>query len=252
MEKNPRFCMVLADCCNNFGYNVSPKFVLMNAAGSSNIEEPQSDNMKKLFLEQKGSLTISASRAGEYSFVNIDPRSPYAGVFFDAFRQNLTAYTSEASSQCNWSTLLKRVYDHVSGIDIPFNGRLWKQHPVYRIETEKKSRPKTDDNVVDIPDSKIKSQLEWIGDDRNDPPHQRVQICAGHLFRFQCSGQSGRPRPADRHSDHPCIQLPLALVYIEAFAQDYDFPGGERCIRQNHAPCSSRNLCPKKPITPSL
>lgn len=168
MERNPRFCMVLADCCNNFGYNVSPKFVLMNAAGSSNIEEPQSDNMKKLFLEQKGSLTISASRAGEYSFVNIDPRSPYAGVFFDSFRQNLAVYTNEATSQCNWSTLLKRIYDHVSGIDIPFNGRLWKQHPVYRIETEKKSRPKTDDNVVDIPDSKIKSQLEWIGDDRND------------------------------------------------------------------------------------
>ena len=176
MEKGPRFCLVLADCCNGYGQYVTPKYTLMNASGATTIDvDYQSENMKKLFMMQGGCVIASGSRAGEFSWIDTNPSNKSkAGVFLDAFIENLFRYTKTAGQSCSWKTLMEEVYKGVSKIDITDrDGKQWKQHPVYRVELRRKvDRP--DDKVIDDnPGNKLNRELERIADDRNDS-YQRI------------------------------------------------------------------------------
>lgn len=186
MAKGPRFCLVIADCCNGYGQYVTPKYSLMNASGATTIDmDIQSEKMKSLFLRQGGCVITSGSRAGEYSWIDTNPLNrSTAGVFLDAFIDNLYRYTTAAGSSCSWNELMGNVYKTVSNIDITSNGIQYKQHPVYRVEPRKTARRKPDEIIVDNPGSQLNKDLEWIADDRNDAYKRIDEVKKANLTYF--------------------------------------------------------------------
>ena len=174
MEKGPRFALIMADCCNNVGMYVTPKNPVLGASGNTVMDGiVESENLKRLFLEQSGCVIASGSRAGEYSWINTDPTdTKRAGFFTDAFIEELTEYTKAQRSSCSWDELMRNVQGNVGSINIQDRkGNIWKQHPVYRVETSKRD-PIPDIDIPDLPT--LKNELERIADDRNDP-YERVK-----------------------------------------------------------------------------
>ncbi len=172
MKKGPRFLLILADCCNNYGDGVSPKYSLMTASGSTDVETLESENIKKLFIGFRGYVIASGSKAGEFSWIDTSPQNQSkAGVFMDSFIWNLSHYTRTANEECTWETLMERVKSQVAAIDIiDGNGRHWRQHPEYRIERTREPKHKDPDNNIDVvnKDNNLKKALEFIADERNN------------------------------------------------------------------------------------
>ncbi len=178
MEKGPRFALIMADCCNSEGMYVTPKTMVLDAAGSTEMNSiVEFENLKRLFLESTGCVIASGSKAGEYSWIDTDPGNlKRAGFFTDAFIEELNNYTKVQRNTCSWSELMKNVQNNVGSLNIrDREGKFWKQHPIFRVELPK---PDKDDDGKDdgiIPDNPtLKKALERIADDRNDR-YERVE-----------------------------------------------------------------------------
>lgn len=117
MQKNPRLCIVLGDCCNSYTGGVTPKrYTLFPASESTTYDEKQEVAMKKLFLETKGYVISSGSKQGQASWYSVDPKEPF-GFFTKNFIDELNFYTYEESAEnISWENLMDRVSSEIENI----------------------------------------------------------------------------------------------------------------------------------------
>ena len=121
-DKNPRFILAIADCCNNALEGGAPEVKSIKAL--LYVDKHIIAGFKKLFLNQKGVIIVSGSSIGEYSI-----GTDQGGVLTNAFLENLESEVRLKGVFSDWSALLQRTADHVSQSadkEVP-------QHPQYLI-----------------------------------------------------------------------------------------------------------------------
>lgn len=191
MKQNPRFLLVMGDCCNDADSGVSPKWGILTSASASEINNTQKEGMKRLFLNSRGYVIVSGSSKGEYSWYN-NNYPDGGGYLTDAFINELEIYTSNTANT-NWDTLMKNVHDKVLKKTqelVNYNSQKFTlQHPRYLakvtyegVENKNDSQDQvkvTDDNnnrLVDnnkqINNNDFQSVLIDIASERNTPSYR--------------------------------------------------------------------------------
>jgi hypothetical protein len=112
-EKHPRFLLVMADVCNSFVPDDFAPPLIFKILGDLPDQELVKANYRSLFLETEGTLLISSSTVGEYSWGTLK-----GGVFTIAFLQNLQAAVKEADHP-DWEIILQRSHQDVSEMQHP-------------------------------------------------------------------------------------------------------------------------------------
>lgn len=103
-EKMPRLLISIADTCNNVIPDGAIKTITKHAKKMA-ASQPQkiSENYKKLFLYPKGSITISGSVPGTYSWSFTDVGGAYTLNFLSTLRN-----TVKNSSNPTWAQILSK------------------------------------------------------------------------------------------------------------------------------------------------
>lgn len=105
LEKQPAHLkLIVSMCCNNVVGGVSPKNTMCEAMGPTTLERLNIDNYKKLFNDFSGTLAITGSEAGQYSWCN----SQYGGIFDVVFWAALEAVGNN-ELEPDWNTIFKAV-----------------------------------------------------------------------------------------------------------------------------------------------
>jgi hypothetical protein len=105
-SKNARLNIVLADCCNNdIGINRRSETPLDDLESKGSYD---TDKLKKLFLESKGSIISCAASPGEYSWVNTAKGGFYTLSFIEALRKEVS---SKNRNEPTWESVLKETVD---------------------------------------------------------------------------------------------------------------------------------------------
>lgn len=175
LKKNPRLCVVLGDCCNNYGQNVSNKPLVQDpdvtlASCSPNDNHVQA--LKTLFCDSYGSVIASGSKPGEYSWINTDTSDKvHAGFFMDAFIRAVNAVSSSSNNNL-WDNVFQKVASDPSFLSIKdVDGNIYTQHPIYKVDV--RNTPNNRPPIIDYPDpiiekTPLSKALLSIGDDRID------------------------------------------------------------------------------------
>lgn len=101
-QKNPRFRIVMADCCNSVVSGLSSKELCMSSKATC-IKDVSMDNYRSLFAKVKGSVLVCSSSVGETSGCHPD----VGGYFTASFLYELGDIVSK-SDGVNWNILLER------------------------------------------------------------------------------------------------------------------------------------------------
>jgi len=105
-NKNARLNIVLADCCNNgIGVNRRSETPLDDLESKGSYD---TDKLKKLFLESKGSIISCAASPGEYSWVNTAKGGFYTLSFIEALRKEVS---SKNRNEPTWESVLTETVD---------------------------------------------------------------------------------------------------------------------------------------------
>ncbi len=116
-NKHPRLFISLSDCCNNIildGYipEVGVSRALKPMAHLS-YEARERFNYETLFLSHQGTLIISSSKYGEFSW-----GTRYGGLYTNAFFENLDLEVRNAQNP-SWSAILERTNLDVDDVEHP-------------------------------------------------------------------------------------------------------------------------------------
>lgn len=137
VSKGPRFCLVLADCCNNTNSYILPKENLLVAAAGLPQSRSGMNGMKRLFLGYCGSIMVAGSKKGESAWVTKNE----GGFFTNGFLKEMYSYTSTSQGSYDWNTLLHnmrtRVMDYSKTALKDIGG--YVQTPIFMIEPYKNS-----------------------------------------------------------------------------------------------------------------
>lgn len=113
-SKHPRFLLTMVDVCNSFiPDNGAPPLVtreIVSAAQSTRIKT----NYKHLFLDSVGSINITSSSAGEYSYGYTD-----GGLYTNAFLTTMTSMVNTKSS-VQWDAILDKAASMVNQQEHPY------------------------------------------------------------------------------------------------------------------------------------
>lgn len=99
-KKNPKFRIIMADCCNSFSPYVSPKSDY--GKGKTVIKSESATALKTLFGQTEGSIIVASSKAGETSVAWEE-----GGAFTYCFIFELLKMIEGTSSPVVWNTLLE-------------------------------------------------------------------------------------------------------------------------------------------------
>ncbi len=119
-SKNPKFSVVMADCCNSFSARVTTKDL---PSGKTVIKGSAEDTYQSLFGKLKGNIVVASSKAGETSIA-----TEKGGAFTIVFLNELQKIVS-GNSPANWNDLLSdtkkgtvRLVNHTPVFDIKLGG----------------------------------------------------------------------------------------------------------------------------------
>lgn len=192
VSKGPRLCLVLGDCCNNYhSMAVAPQENVLVAASPVIGYGGSAKGLKKLFLDSTGSIIASASKRGEYAWVNKS-----GGFFTNAFLHEMNVYTHATQSSCTWEGLLLRTRDRV--VDVSTKALKDKgeyvQTPIYRIERHAKPyeapEPPPAPKITPVRiEQGVRTALMTLAD-TSLPPGHRVVHYESILKTFFASGQA--------------------------------------------------------------
>jgi hypothetical protein len=118
MQKKPRFLLSLADCCNNiimdgFIPEVKVSDFSMRTLNTFSMEERLRQNYTALFLKSKGTILISSSKTGEFSW-----GTKYGGLYTQAFFEFLDAEV-KGFQEPSWNAILQRAAYEVDELEHP-------------------------------------------------------------------------------------------------------------------------------------
>lgn len=127
--KNPRLSIILTGCCNKEGQGVTIKSIVAQSQGYTNESRIDKSAFKKLFLDSSGTVQLTSSRAGEYSWC-VDN-----GSFFCLALTNVLDAVGNGALSPDWQTVCQTIKEQVSGLNINTREGYAKQHPHYKINT---------------------------------------------------------------------------------------------------------------------
>lgn len=145
VKKNPRLTIVLTGCCNKETRGVTIKSIIAQAQGYTNMAEVNKNAFKELFLGSKGVVQMTSSRAGEYSWCNID------GSFFCLALLDVLNDVGHSTVRPDWYSVCDYVKNRISALNIsPKEGGMVKQNPDYEVSVKDGNTPKTDDKGTTV------------------------------------------------------------------------------------------------------
>lgn len=145
MKKNPRFCLVIGDCCNSYSPSLSTKEKIEPMDAMAKDERGGEKIIKNLFLSKRGSVILTASIKGQYGWCTV--RGSNIGMFLE---KNLNEVFQELvdgkAHYSSWDDLLFTVKNKTYNYSVmrkpTENGRVYTQTPYYEIDL--KDAPKVD------------------------------------------------------------------------------------------------------------
>lgn len=173
MKKNPRFCLVIGDCCNSYSPTLSTKeqYAMMDMTAKDT--RGGENAIKKLFLSKKGSVILTASVKGQYGWcIN----SGYSmGMFLEknlneVFQEIVDGKTYYSSWENLLSTVRTRTYNYSKTRDCIYHGERYTQTPYYEIAL--KDAPKVDNHKPKA--TTLKQALIEVADWRNTSGAERI------------------------------------------------------------------------------
>lgn len=114
--KGARFVVTIADCCNNYSYQVKQRPLAPKGAANS---------YQILFLQQRGYIVMSAASKGEFSLGGID-----GGMFTNQFLS--VFYNNANTDNPNWQTIMQQASQMLGAYDE--TGTLTIFHPQYEMD----------------------------------------------------------------------------------------------------------------------
>lgn len=158
MKKNPRFCLVIGDCCNSYDPYLStkPSITVAMAMSNDDIRRRGEEVIKKLFLTKKGSVIITASIKGEYGWCVT--RGERIGMLLernlnDVFQDIKDGKTSYSTWEELLSTIKNNTYRFSQTLYLTDkkDGRRYTQTPYYEINLTDVPTPEPREHIL-IPD----------------------------------------------------------------------------------------------------
>lgn len=128
-QKNPRLTIILTGCCNKEGAGVTIKSIVAQSSGYTSEANINKTAYKKLFLEAKGIVQLTSSKAGEYSWCG------EKGSLFALALLNVLENVGEGRVNADWNSVCQSVKGLVSSLNIPTRDGTAKQHPDYEVST---------------------------------------------------------------------------------------------------------------------
>lgn len=158
LKKQPAHLkLIVSMCCNNVVGGVSPKNTMCDAMGPTSLSRINVDNYKKLFNDFTGTLAITGSEPGQYSWCN----SQYGGIFDVVFWAAMEAVGNN-ELPADWKSIFSAVQGKTDEIAFRSTTPPTHQKPYFEIETggtpkekdnegynprERKEGPKTSDDL---------------------------------------------------------------------------------------------------------
>ncbi|MBR1516179.1 MAG: caspase family protein [Paludibacteraceae bacterium] len=137
MQKCPRMCLVIGDCCNSYDPNLPPIDIFSDGMGSNvkKLDGPGAKCCRDLFLSKYGSVMLTASVKGEYGWCDSRNGMVLQNNVSNEFRKVI----KELKCYDNWESLLSTIRDNTKATSImDKQGKRWTQTPIYRIELSDK------------------------------------------------------------------------------------------------------------------
>lgn len=127
MQKNPRLAIILTGCCNSEDAGVSIKSVVAESKYTSEASVNK-EAYKRLFLDTKGCVMMTSSKAGQYSYSGKE-----GGVFCLLFWSIMELVGDRTSNvQADWNYICELVKQSVAEIDIHSKEGIVHQEPFYK------------------------------------------------------------------------------------------------------------------------
>ncbi len=177
MKKNPRFCLVIGDCCNSYSPTLStkPSITTVEAMAPDILRRQGENVIKNLFLSQKGSVIITASIKGEYGWCLT--RGGRLGMLLernlnDVFQDIKDGKASYSSWEDLLATVKNNTYRFSQTVILIADGRRYTQTPYYEINT-------TNIPIIDKPKPPIEAKdlqqaLMQVADSRSLSDTERI------------------------------------------------------------------------------
>lgn len=181
MKKNPRFCLVIGDCCNSCDPNLSVKDPITEAqAMVPDIILRQGENaIKKLFLSQRGSVILTASVKGEYGWsITKHGYGFRLGTLLERILNNVFQDIKNAKiTYSSWDNLLDVVKAKTYNLSksimlLDSYGRRWTQTPYYETKLEEASIIDKRKPIVEAKD--LQQALKQVADSRSFSDTERI------------------------------------------------------------------------------
>ncbi len=161
MKKNPRFAVIISACCNSEDSGISVKSISAEAPYTKE-SDINKEAIKKMFLDQKGYVQVTSSKAGEYSW-----SGPEGGVFCLSFWRLFKDVESGKMAPA-WGTLCEAVKKDVVNTDIKTRDGIVHQEPYYVINGSNSTNTIIDPNrKVTTITTRINNQTSTLQDDIN-------------------------------------------------------------------------------------
>jgi hypothetical protein len=127
-EHKARFSLIIADCCNNvISEYAAPPVVRRQFKALARGEEEITKNYRKLFMEMKGQVIVSSSKAGEFSI-----GFPSGGCFSNAFFGIFHSFVQQMETDLlDWQTVLSYSVYHTKSHAEKYGV---SQEPIYAIQ----------------------------------------------------------------------------------------------------------------------
>lgn len=188
MKKNPRFCLVIGDCCNSYSPTLSTKEKITMMDMTARDERGGENAIKNLFLSKRGSVILTASVKGQYGWCT---NSGYPlGMFLEknlneTFQELVDGKAYYSSWEGLLSTVRTRTYNYSKTRECIYHGERYTQTPYYEIDL--KDAPKVDNHKPKA--TTLKQSLIEVADWRNSTGADR--IAKGRIVRSKYFDEQG-------------------------------------------------------------
>lgn len=197
LAKNPRFLLVMGDCCNSEFNSLTPKnnSLITSADGASEYDPRLKKILQRLFLESEGYAITTGCTAGEYGWYCICKDKTNACIFdssFGYFTINFWGTLANCTDgSITWEKLLKSISDNTYQItkqraEQDISHKMRSQRPVYDVgdrkqkpvTPQKKQQEKPQPPQVDRPitnETPLLPALVAVASDRNTDTYREKQ-----------------------------------------------------------------------------
>lgn len=130
LEKQPAHLkLIVSMCCNNVVGGVSPKNTMCEAMGPTSLDRKNIENYKKLFNDFTGTLAITGSEPGQYSWCN----SQYGGIFDVVFWAAMEAVGNN-QLPADWNSIFTAVQGETDKLAFRSTNPPTHQKPYFEIK----------------------------------------------------------------------------------------------------------------------